>query len=335
MLLTLEDLRQIYARRKILVTGGAGFIGSNLSRRLADLGAVVTIVDSLIPEYGGNLFNLDGYEDRLQLNIADVRDQYSMNYLVRGQDYLFNLAGQVSHTDSMQNPYTDLEINVRAQVSILEACRKYNPSIRILFASTRQIYGKPLFLPVDESHPIAPVDVNGINKTAAEKYHLLYGKLYGIPVSALRLTNVYGPRMRIVDARQTFIGLWLRQILEGRTIRVFGDGQQLRDLNYVDDVVDAMLMTSGAPSAIGEVYNLGGEPVSLIDLAKQLVDVNGGGFYETVQFPPEQKAIDIGSYYADYSRIRFGLGWQPKTPLRLGLEQSLAYYRQHLHRYLP
>jgi UDP-glucose 4-epimerase len=291
-------------------------------------------VDSLIPEYGGNLFNLDEYRDRLQLNIADVRDQYSMNYLVRGQDYLFNLAGQVSHTDSMQNPYTDLEINVRAQVSILEACRKYNPSIRVLFASTRQIYGKPAYLPVDENHPIAPVDVNGINKSAAEKYHFLYGKLYGIPVSALRLTNVYGPRMRIVDARQTFIGLWLRQALEGQTIQVFGDGRQLRDLNYVDDVVDAMLVTSASPAAIGEVYNLGGAPVALLDLAGQIVEVAGGGAYKLVQFPSEQKAIDIGSYHGSYSKIQLALGWEPTVPLRSGLEKTLAYYRKNLNRYL-
>jgi nucleoside-diphosphate-sugar epimerase len=234
----------------------------------------------------------------------------------------------------MQNPYTDLEINVRAQISILEACRKDNPSIRILFTSTRQIYGKPVHLPVDEHHPIAPVDVNGINKTAAEKYHLLYGQLYGIPVSVLRLTNVYGPRMRIMDARQTFIGLWLRQIIEGQTIRVFGDGRQLRDLNYVDDVVDAMLVASSLPAAVGEVYNLGGEPISLVDLAKQIVDANGGGAYELVPFPPERKAFDIGSYYGNYSKIHSALDWEPKVSLKRGVEYSLAYYRENIGRYL-
>jgi UDP-glucose 4-epimerase len=330
----LDELFNTYRGRKVLVTGGAGFIGSNLARRLVDLDALVTVVDSLIPDYGGNLFNLDGCRDRLQLNIADVRDQYSMNYLVQGQDYLFNLAGQVSHTDSMQNPYTDLEINVRAQVSILEACRKHNTSIRILFTSTRQLYGRPAYLPADENHPINPVDVNGINKNAAEQYHLLYGRLYGIPVSVLRLTNVFGPRMRIVDARQTFVGLWLRLALENQTIRVFGDGQQLRDLNYVEDVVDAMLMASALPNAVGEIFNLGGEPVSLIDLAKTLVVANGGGAYELIPFPPERKAIDIGSYYANYSKIRSALGWEPKVSLRKGLEQSLDYYREHIERYL-
>lgn len=333
-MLDLDDLFKVYRGKRILITGGAGFIGSNLARRLVDLGALVTVVDSLIPDYGGNLFNLEGYRDRLQLNIADVRDQYSMNYLVQGQDYLFNLAGQVSHTDSMQNPYTDLEINVRAQVSILEACRKYNPSLRILFTSTRQLYGKPAYIPVDENHPIRPVDVNGIDKNAAEQYHLLYGHLYGIPVSVLRLTNVVGPRMRVVDARQTFIGLWLRQIIEGQTIRVFGDGQQLRDMNYVEDVVDAMLMASSLPKAVGEVYNLGGEPISLLELARTLVDVNGSGSYELVPFPSERKAIDVGSYYADYSKIRSALGWEPKVSLRKALELSLFYYRKNIDWYL-
>ena len=329
-----DELIETYRNRRILVTGGAGFIGSNLTRRLTDWGARVTVIDSLIPEYGGNLFNLDGYEGRILLNIADVRDQYSMNYLVQGQDYLFNLAGQVSHIDSMQNPYSDLEINVRAQVSILEACRLNNPAIRILFTSTRQIYGKPTYLPANESHPLNPVDVNGINKIAAEKYHLLYGEAYNIPVSILRLTNVYGPRMRIKDARQTFTGWWIRQVLEGKPLRVFGDGLQLRDLNYVEDVLDAMLLASAAPDAIGEVFNLGGEPVSLHELARQMVDANGSGTFELVPFPNERKSIDIGSYYADYSKITQVLGWRPETSPQEGLEKSLAYYREHLKRYL-
>jgi UDP-glucose 4-epimerase len=329
-----NELIKAYRGRRVLITGGAGFIGSNLARRLADWGAQVTVVDSLIPAYGGNLFNLSGYEQSIKLNIADVRDQYSMNYLVQGQDYLFNLAGQVSHTDSMKDPYTDLEINVRAQVSILEACRRDNPSIRILFSSTRQLYGKPVYLPADEAHPLDPVDVNGINNLAAEEYHLLYGRLYGIPVSVLRLTNVYGPRMRIKDARQTFTGWWFRQILEGQTIRIFGDGLQLRDLNYVDDVVDAMLLAQALPVAEGQVFNLGGEPISLLDLAKAIVDVNGNGAYEVVPFPAELKSIDIGSYYGNYAKIHSMLGWHPRISVHEGLKKSLAYYREYLDQYI-
>src|SRR3954468_20524367 len=218
----------IFHSANVLITGGLGFIGSMLARRLVDLGAQVTLVDSLIPIYGGNLRNVAGIEDRVKINIADVRDEYSMDYLVQGQDFLFNLAGQTSHLDSMRDPYTDLEINCRAQLSILEACRNYNPAIKIVFASTRQLYGRPDYLPVDEKHFLRPVDVNGINKMAGERYHILYNNVYGIRACALRLTNTYGPRMRIKDARQTFVGVWIRLLTEGRPFEVW-DGDQLRD----------------------------------------------------------------------------------------------------------
>jgi len=324
------DYASTFKNQPCLITGGLGFIGSNLARRLADLGARVTVIDSLIPEYGGKAFNLHGYEDRVRINIADVRDEYSMNHLVRGQAFLFNLAGQVSHLDSMRDPYTDLEINCRSQLSILEACRKHNPEIRIVFSGTRQIYGKPHYLPVDERHPIDPVDVNGVNKVAGEWYHIVYQKAYGLKTTSLRLTNTFGPRMRVVDARQTFLGIWLRRLIEGETIRVYGDGAQKRDLNYVEDVVDALLLAATRPEAVGRIYNLGGdEVISLRALAELLVELNGGGRYELVPFPAEQKAIDIGDYCGDYGLIQHELGWRPRTPLREGLAHTLAYYRAH------
>src|SRR6266571_3789076 len=248
---------EAFTGRKVLITGGLGFIGSNLARRLVDLGARVTLVDSLIPEYGGNLFNIAGLEDHVQVNISDVRDQHSMRYLVQGQDYLFNLAGQTSHMDSMEDPGTDLEINCRAQLSILEACRRYNPRIKVVFASTRQIYGKPDYLPVDEKHLLRPVDVNGINKMAGEWYHLLYNDVYGIRGCALRLTNTYGPGMRVKDARQTFLGIWIRRLIEQKPIQVFGDGKQRRDFNFVSDVVEAILCAAANDAANGQVFNLG------------------------------------------------------------------------------
>ncbi len=281
----------------VLITGGIGFIGSNLALKLVELGANVTLVDSMIPEYGNNLFNIESIKERVTINFSDVRDPFSMRYLVKGQHYLFNLAGQTSHTDSMQDPYADLEINCKAQLSILEACRHYNPKIKIVFASTRQIYGKPEYLPVDEKHPVRPVDVNGINKMAGEWYHILYNNVYGVRACALRLTNTYGPRMRVKDARQTFVGVWIRFLLEGRSFEVWG-GNQLRDFNYVDDCVEALLLAALNESSYGQIFNLGDRKViSLKELAEMLIKIHGGGQYIVRTFPEDRKKIDIGDYY--------------------------------------
>jgi len=323
-----------FSGKRVLITGGLGFIGSNLARRLVEAEAEITLVDSLIPEYGGNLFNISGIQDRVNVNISDVRDQYSIRYLIQGQDYLFNLAGQTSHMDSMHNPFNDLEINSTSQLSILEACRKYNPSIKIVFASTRQIYGRPLYLPVDEKHPINPVDVNGINKTAGEWYHLLYDKVYGIRSCVLRLTNTIGPRMRIKDARQTFLGIWVRLILEGTPFEVW-EGQQLRDFTYVDDAVEAFLLAAASDEVNGMALNLGGDPViSLQEVADLLVQANGGGTYSVKTFPEDRKRVDIGDYYSDFSRIHELLGWKPKVPLTEAVNETLDYYRENLEHYL-
>jgi len=331
---SMEAMDSTFRDKSALITGGLGFIGSNLARRLVNFGASVTLVDSLIPEYGGNLFNIADIEDKVRVNISDVRDKYSMKYLVQGQDYLFNLAGQTSHMDSMQDPFTDLEINAKAQLLILEACRKYNPGIKSVFASTRQIYGKPDYLPVDEKHPLRPVDVNGINKMAGEWYHLLYNNVYGIRACVLRLTNTYGPRMRVKDARQMFLGFWIRLLIEGNPIQVYGDGTQVRDFNYVDDVVEAFLLAAASDKANGEVFNLGADdPICLRDLAELLVELNGRGEYCLVPFPSERKAIDIGNYYTDYSRIRSVLGWRPTMPLREGLTRTLTYYHNLHNKY--
>jgi len=333
----MEDLTTMekkFAEARVLITGGLGFIGSNLARRLNRLGADITVVDSLLPDYGGNRYNVEGIADRIQVNISDVRDTHSLRSLVQGKDYLFNLAGQTSHLDSMRNPMPDLEINCQAQLSILETCRAHNPRIKIVFASTRQIYGRPDHLPVGESHRLNPVDVNGINKMAGEKYHLLYNDVYGIPATALRLTNTIGPRMRIKDARQTFVGLWVRQLLEGKPIEVWG-GKQLRDFTDVEDAVDAFLMAATNPSTNGQVYNLGGpEVIDLISVAKLMVEVNGHGEYAIRDFPAERRAIDIGDYYADFSKIRGELGWAPKRSLRETIASTLRYFRDSMPHYL-
>ena len=327
------ELHDEFRGRRVLITGGLGFIGSTLARELVDAGARVTLVDSLVPEYGGNLANIVGIEDRVTVNISDVRDVHSFRYLIQGQDVLFNLAGQTSHLDSMTDPYTDLEINARSQLSILEACRHHNPEVNVVFASTRQVYGRSQYLPVDERHPLVPVDVNGINKVAGEWYHLLYGDVYGLRVSVLRLTNTYGPRMRVRDARQTFLGYWFRLLLTGRELTVYGDGTQKRDFTYVDDAVRAFLLAAARPEAAGQIYNLGDERVvDLNELAGILVDLNPGSF-RLVPFPPDRETIDIGDYYADATKIRSELGWEPAVPLEEGLARSIAYYRQHGPRY--
>jgi UDP-glucose 4-epimerase len=319
-----HEFESIFAGRKILVTGGLGFLGSNLAHRLVQMGSDVILVDSLVPEYGGNLFNIAGIEDRVKVNISDVRDEHSMKSLVQNQDYLFNLAGQTSHMDSMQDPLTDLEINAKSQLFILEACRHFNP----------QIYGTPQYLPVDEKHPLQPVDINGVNKLAGEWYHLLYHQVYGIQTSVLRLTNTIGPRMRVKDARQTFLGLWVRLLVEGKTFEVWG-GHQLRDFTSHEDVVDALLMASASAHAKGRVFNLGGDRViSLQDLADLLVAVNGGGDYKVRQFPADRKRIDIGDYYADFSLARSALGWEPKVALQDSLKGIVDYYREHLQQYV-
>jgi len=328
------DYRDFYRGRKVLVTGGIGFIGSNLCRTLADLGAQVTAVDSLLPDYGGNLFNLDGYEEKVRINIADVRG-HGMGYLVRGQDVLFNLAGQVSHIDSMTDPFTDLEINCRSQLSILEALRQHNPEAKIVYAGTRQIYGRPQRLPVDEQHLLNPTDVNGINKISGEMYHLVYHSVYGIRASSLRLTNTYGPRQLIRHARQGFIGWFVRQVVLGEEIQIFGDGQQRRDFDYVDDTVDAFLRAGAMDAADGQVFNLGGEAaVSLLELTQLLIEIAGGGSYRLIPFPPERKRIDIGDFHADTTKIRQTLGWSPTIGLRDGLTRTIEYYQRNREHYL-
>lgn len=325
---------QSWAGAKVLITGGLGFIGSNLARRLVGEGAQVTLVDSLIPEYGGNRANIADFADQVEVNIADVRDPHAMGHLIQGKDYLFNLAGQTSHLDSMTNPHTDLEINCRAQLSILEACRLRNPSIRVVFASTRQIYGKPDRLPVDENHLLRPTDVNGINKMAGEWYHILYSQVYGIRACSLRLTNTYGPGMRIKDARQTFLGIWVRRILEDKPFEIWG-GEQKRDFTYVDDCVDALLLAATRAEADGQIFNLGGcEVVTLKEVGDLLQRIEPRAQYELRSFPAERKAIDIGDFYAEFSKIQHQLGWAPRIDLEAGLKKTLAYYRKSVNAYL-
>jgi UDP-glucose 4-epimerase len=327
--------RTFYAGRRVLVTGGLGFIGSNLARELVDLGAQVTIVDALIPDYGGNLFNLDGIADRVRLEVADLRDTAVVTAAVRGQDVIFNLAGQISHIDSMRDPHTDLEINCRAQLSLLESCRAHNPGVKIVFAGTRQVYGRPSSLPVTEDHLVKPTDINGINKAAGESYHLLYNNVFGLRACSLRLTNVFGPRQLLRHNRQGFIGWFIRLAIEDQEIQIYGDGSQVRDLVFVDDATDAFLRAGTSDEANGRVFNVGGdEPITHRALVERLIDVCGSGRYRFVEWPPEKRAIDIGSFYADSSLIARTLGWRPAVGMHDALQRTVAFYRAHLSQYV-
>lgn len=321
------DYERVYAGKRVMVTGGLGFIGSNLARRLVNLDAEVMVVDSLIPGHGGNKRNIAGIQDRLRVNIADVRTQSTVNFLVQEQDYIFNLAGQVSHLDSMADPFNDLEINCRSQLSLLEACRHNNPGVKIVFAGTRQQYGRPDYLPLDEKHLMHPTDVNGINKMAGEWYHILYNNVYGIRASSLRLSNTYGPRQYVRDDRLGFIGYFIRKAMLGEEITIYGDGSQIRDFNYIDDVIDAFLRAGASDQANGQVFNLGGAPISHLALTKLLIKMAGSGSYSLVEWPPERKKIDIGDVYSSYDKIKQVLGWQPAVSLEEGLRRTVAFLR--------
>lgn len=320
--------------RRVLITGGVGFIGSNLALALVERGAAVTLLDSMLPAYGANLFNIDEIRDRVTLNFGDVRDKSSLDYVVRDQNVIFSLAGQVSHLRSMTDPETDLEINCRSQLSLLEACRGNNPGVRIVFASTRQVYGRPDSLPVAETHPCRPVDVNGINNLAAEMYYRLYQRVYGIESVSLRLTNTYGPRMDLRTGDKGFLGVFLRRALLGEPIDVYGSGRQRRDFNYVDDVVDALLRAGASPSLGGEVFNLGyPETHDLLDVVRILADLTGCP-HRIVPFPRDLEAIDIGDYCGDFRRFRAATGWIPHTPLDDGMARTLAFFRRQAAHYL-
>ena len=326
-------MENYFKNKKILITGGLGFIGSTLAHRLVKIEADIYLIDSLIPEYGGNNFNINGIESKVKVNIADVRDKHSMDYLVKDKDIIFNLAGTLSHIDSMNDPFTDLEINCMSQLSILESCRKNNRDVKIIFAGTRGQYGKADHLPVDEKHLMHPTDVNGINNIAGESYHILYNNIYGIRAVSLRLTNTYGPRHQMKHHKQGIINWFIRQLIEEQTIKLYGDGKQIRDINYVDDVVEALLLVACNEKANGEVFNLGGIPKNLIDLVETMIDVYGKGNYELIPFKDDLKKIEIGDYIANYEKVKNTVGWQPKISLEEGLRSSFDYYEKYRNHY--
>lgn len=330
-----SDPATAYRDASVLITGGLGFIGSTLAHRLVAAGADVTLVDAMLPECGGNRHNLVGIADRVSIHIADIRDRDAMRALVPGVDVIFNLAGTASHTASMADPFTDLDINCRGQIELLEACRAVNPGVKVVYAATRGQYGRAQTLPVDETHPLRPMDTNGIHKAAGEAYHLLYWDHYGLRTTSLRMTNTYGPRHLMKHHRQGVIGWFVRQVIDGAPIRVYGDGTQVRDTNFVDDVVEALCLAGSRDEADGETFNLGGIPVGLRDLAALLVEVAGQGSYELVPYPEASRGVEVGDYVADTSKIEQRLGWRPTVSLEDGLARTIDYYRREKAHYWP
>jgi UDP-glucose 4-epimerase len=319
---------------RVVVTGGLGLIGSALARRLVELGSDVLLIDNMMPEGGANPANIATFRDRVQVDIADIRDREAMHSLLAGRDFLFDLAAQTSHLDSMKAPFEDLAINATAQLQLLETCREVAPAIVIVHAGTRQIYGRPRYLPVDEAHPLNPTDVNGVNKMAGEAFHLMFHGAYGLDTRSLRLTNVYGPGMRIKDARQNFIGIWLRRVIEGDAFEVWG-GEQRRDMVFVDDAAEAFLAAAVTVDTRGKALNVGGDaPYSLAEIAAEMIAANRGGRFVLKEFPPERKRIDIGDFVTDDRQFRALAGWEPRVTLAEGLRRSLDYYRPYLTAYI-
>lgn len=319
--------------RRMVVTGGAGFIGSNLVRRLLERGDEVVVMDAMVDGSGANRRNLEELGNGVEIIEADLAGEAGWQKALAGAGGIFHLAAQVGHAASMDRPLDDLHANAAGTLRLLEATRKHAPGAPVVFTSTRQVYGTPRTLPVDESHPLAAPDINAVHKLAAEGYLRVYGKVYGAAGIVLRLTNTYGPRMRVRDARQTFLGLWVRLAIEGNEICVFGDGEQIRDLTYVDDAIDALMMAGDMASPEVPIFNIGGEATSLRLLAEAVINSAAQGTYRLAPFPPERLRIDIGDFWADDTAFRAVTGWSPKVDLMSGLARTIAFYRGERRHY--
>ncbi|MCX8118183.1 MAG: GDP-mannose 4,6-dehydratase [Desulfobacterota bacterium] len=330
----MTSYEEAFQGRRVLITGGLGFIGSNLALRLVNLGAKVTIVDNMMPRLGGNLFNVREIVDRIRINFSDVRDEHSMDYLVKDQDYIFHLAGQVNHVDSIRNPIQDLDINCRGTLVLLESCRKNNPAVKIIFSGTRGEYGSSVRLPVGEDHPTNPKGIYAVTNLSAEKMVLVYDDVHKISGTCLRITNTYGPRHQMAHDEYGVVNWFIRKAIDDQAIPVFGDGRILRDFLYVDDLVDCFLQVAACPQAYGEVFNVGtGVPISFVELAKKIVEIAGTGRVIFTEFTKERKEVEPGDYYTDISKIKRVVGWSPKTDLEEGLRKTIDFYRRYKKEY--
>lgn len=323
-----------FSGANVLVTGGLGFLGSNLAIRLVKHGAHVTVVDAMMPEYGGNLFNIDPVRGSVNINFSDIRDSQATSYIARDKDYIFHLAGQVDHVLSMKDPFPDIDINIKGTAVLMEAARYHSPNARIIYTGTRGQYGPTAQLPVDENAPTYPKGLHEISNLTAEKIIKMYHDIHHLPAVLLRLTNIYGPRAQMQHPRYGVVNWFVRLAIDNETIKVFGDGQILRDFLYVDDCVDAMLICAANDNAYGQILNLAsGIPVNFVELAETIVDVAGSGRWEFAPFSAERKAQEPGDFYADIGKITKLVNWEPRTLLRDGLSQTIGYYRKHKDHY--
>jgi UDP-glucose 4-epimerase len=331
----MQPSEQSFVGRTVMVTGGMGFIGSNLVRRLIALGAEVHVVDSMIDGSGANRFNLPDVEDRFRVHTFDIGNAGALRPLLASCDLVFNLAAQINHLQSVSDPARDLALNAESHLRFLEACRVSGGRMKVVFTSTRQVYGAQEQLPVNERATPQPCDINGVHKLCAEWYHLLYHRLHGVRTTVLRLSNVYGPRMPIrLDASTPLMGRFVCKVLEGERLDVFGDGSQVRDVLEVEDAVDGLIAAARTPAADGEIINLSGTEVTTVgQIAQMVIDAAGAGSLRLLPFPSARQAIDIGSIYLDCTKASRLLDWRPRVSLRDGLARSIAFYRENRSHY--
>ena len=323
-----------YQNKKVAITGGLGFLGSNLAIELVRLGAEVRLIDPMFPLYGGNLFNIEEIKDRVEVHLKDIRDEEAMRILVRDQDVIFHIGNQTSHIDSMTDPFLDVDINCRGNLVFLEACRHQNSDVKIVYAGTRAQYGRLESVPVSENHRMNPTDIYGVNKHAGEQYHHIYHQVYGLRTVSLRINNTFGPRHQMKHSKYGILNWMIRLAMDGETIPIFGEGDQLRDFNYVDDVTRAFLLAGSNPKTDGEAYNLGsGNPISFSKIMEKVIDIAGSGEIQFIPWPDDRKRIETGDYVADFSKIRAELGWNPEVSFEEGMEKTIAFYRKYKKHY--
>lgn len=322
------DINSAYKDKNILITGGLGFIGSSLAIRLVELGAQVTLLDAMIPDYGGNLFNIDTIKERVTVNFSNITDVSSMHYLVREKDYIFHCAGQVCHIMSLDDPFPDIEYNIKGTAILMEACKKNNQKVKVVKTGTRGQYGPAISLPVSEDAPTNPKGIYEISNLTAEKIMKVYNDIHGIQTVMLRLTNIYGPRSQMKHSRFGVVNWFIRQAIDNQTIKVFGDGKILRDFLYIDDCVDAILMSAISEKAVGEILNVGvDKPTNFLDSVRLILEIAKAGTWEFAEFSPERKVQEPGDFYSNINKIKNLVSWEPKISLEEGLKKTIDYYR--------